>query len=82
MALAGVALVESAERLRRFGRASALDLAVDEELPRDTLGLAGGTKQLAFQRIEAMSGRKKPKSGSIPHHNSRGLRTDFDNVTV
>ena len=46
------------------------------------LGLAGGAKQPSFQRIETMRRRKKSKSRSIPHHNSRRLRTDFDDVTV
>src|SRR6266702_3421459 len=47
-----------------------------------TLGLARIPKQLALQRIEAVRGREKPVTFRIPHHDSRGLRTDFDDVSV
>ena len=49
---------------------------------RRALGFAGVAKHLTFYRIEPVGGRKKPVALAIPHDNSRGLRTDFDDVSV
>jgi len=52
------------------------------EPKRGALGFAGVAKHLAFYRIELVGGRKKPVALTIAHDNSRGLRTDFDDVSV
>ncbi len=44
------------------------------------LGLACIAKQLTFERIEAVSGCEKPVAFRIPNHDSRRLRSDFDDV--
>src|SRR3954469_10364234 len=59
-----------------------LQPALGEELPHDTLGLAGAAKQPSFQRIELVARREKSKSSLVAHHDAGGLRTDFDDVAV
>ena len=46
------------------------------------LGLAGIAKQLPFHGVEAVGRCKEPVAVGITNDNSRGLRTDFDDVGI
>lgn len=46
------------------------------------LRFARVAKQLAFQRIEAVGGGEETKTVRIAHDDSRGFRSNFDDVGV
>src|ERR1700676_473157 len=52
------------------------------EPDRGPFGLAGIAKQLAFQRIETVTGCKEAIAVRIAHDDSGRLRADFDDVGV
>src|SRR6266851_2255089 len=56
--------------------------AAGHEAAGRALGLAGVAKQLAFQRIETVGGGEKPIAVLVSHHDSRRLRSNFDDVSV
>jgi hypothetical protein len=59
-----------------------LSFAVGEELHYGAFSLPGATKQPSFQGIEPMGRSEKTESAAFPDHDSRRLRTDFDDVGV
>jgi hypothetical protein len=56
--------------------------AAGHEAAGRVLGLAGAAKQLAFQRIETVGGGEKSIAVRVAHHDSRRLRSNFDDVSV
>src|ERR1700681_1046472 len=56
--------------------------AAGHEASGRELGLPGVAKQLAFQWIEAVGGGEKPIAVRVSHHDSRRLRSNFDDVSV